>query len=110
MSARPSRTLGRLATMVTVVTGQYRSQGAASVPRAHRHAELAQLTPAHHRGAHRGADAVWSEQPLQVVGVADRRAIQFDENIALEHPGCRRRTAFGYLDDQQAALLAAGEV
>src|SRR5712691_6648007 len=104
MSARPRRMLGRLARTTTMAI--YCAM-AALLPGADRQAQLAQLAAPNDRGAHAAANSVGPEQPLQIIGIGHRGAIQPHEDIALQKTPGRGRAALGDLDDEQSPLLTA---
>src|SRR6185503_580846 len=106
MSARPRRTLGKLATTVTRAT----VDRGLRLARPDGDRQFLQFAATHDRGADLAANAVRSEQTLQVVGIADGGAVELDQDVALQEAGRQGWATFGHLDHEQAALLAAGEV
>ena len=78
----PTRMLGRVASTTTIAIGY-----GGLLPRTDRQAELAQLAATNDGRADAGADSVRTEQPLQIVGIGHRGAIQFDEDISLQEAG-----------------------
>src|SRR5579864_4271341 len=101
ISARPRRMLGSVATMLTFDN---------SVARADGHAHFLQLATAHNGRADRRANLGGREDALEIVGIADRRAVELDEDVALQHARGRGRAAVGDLYHEQTALLAASQV
>src|SRR5205807_8145249 len=99
MSARPRRMLGRLAKTTTMAI--FYMAMAALLPGADSQAELAQLAAPNNRRAHAAANSVRPEQPLQIVGIGHRGAIQSNEDIALQETRGRGRSALGNLDHEQ---------
>ena len=57
------------------------------LPGADRQAQVAQLATPNDRRVHAAAHSVRTEQPLQIVGIGHRGAIQFDEDISLQEAG-----------------------
>src|SRR5258708_28906745 len=82
----------------------------ALLPGADRQAQVAQLAAPDDRRVHAAANSVRPEQPLQIVSIGHCAAIQSYQDIALQEARGRGRSAFGDLDDEQAALLTARQL